>query len=358
MTNTCIYLTRRCLYACSYCKLRVSNLSGPELTSSQWKEALGIVKAQIKPDFNLFLGNETWLCDDLPGIIHSVQSPYAVYTSCFPHVFNSVSIRRMFEGEKRLDNLSCGCDYPFDAARKHTDVPEYRKAYNAHMAFATVRTMYPTVDCQGTITISVDNLRHVVDTIKELSFMGVDVGLNFIHSDTGGFDFFPPEKEIDGLLINPHNEEHRKHLLRLYRYLRKGRRGTHRVQNTEDTLTLLAKVFSTYSDVGSRNTCWHCDGDPYGGPSIDADGSLRCCGYRKGTRTSKLSVFDLASDKGVSNWRESVAADCAKCPGCTWSYPRLYKRYKDDPCFGKQVFVNHAQIHDGKVTRMNERDVQ
>lgn len=355
MINTCIYLTRKCPYNCSYCRLRVSNLSGPELTSSQWKVALSVLSRNFKPDFNLFLGNETWLFDDLPDIVHSVQSPYAVYTSCFPHVFNSVSIRKMFEGEKRLDNLSCGCDYPFDVARKHIDVPEYRKAYNAHMAFATVRTMYPTVDCQGTITISADNLRHVVDTIKELSFMGVDVGLNFIHSDTGGFDFFPPGKEIDGLLINPHNEEHRKHLVRLNNYLLK---RDNRVQNAEDTMALLTALFAAYADVGSRNTCWHCNGDPYGGPSIDADGSLRCCGYRKGTRTSQMSIFDLDNSAGIDRWREAVEADSKECPGCTWSYPRLYRRYRHHPTIGKQVFVNHAQVKDCKVTRMNERIVQ
>jgi hypothetical protein len=215
--------------------------------------------------------------------------------------------------------------------------------------------MYPTVDCQGTITISAANINHVVHTIEELSSMGVDVGLNFIHTDTGGFDFFPSQESIKNLLLNYLDTGN--HRLRLYSLRKYLLHGKHRVQNAQDTVELI-DMFLDCKDVGSRNTCWHCHGDPYGGPSIDADGSLRCCGYRKGTRTSKLSVFDLATDKGVSDWRAAVEADCAECPGCTWSYPRLYKRYKDDPSFGKQVFVNHAQIHDGKVTRMNERDVQ
>ena len=100
--------------------------------------------------------------------------------------------------------------------------------------------------------------------------------------------------------------------------------------------------FGDYSHLISMN--WHCLGNPYGGPTIDADGSLRVCGYRKGELTSQMSIFDLP-DKW-EKWRLSVFDDAMQCPRCGWSYPWMYDYWKKrEPKFGKKIFSSHAGKH-------------
>jgi len=226
---------------------------------------------------------------------------------------------------------------------------EYMKAYNAHKAFSATRLLFPDVDCQGTITISKKNIFHIIETINELSAMGVDVGLNFVHANMdGGYDFFPSPEYLEAYLFSADWWSEIRNLgeeLSKLKY--------HRVQNMADTIDLCR---NSYESVGCTNTCWHCMGDPYGGPSVDADGSLRCCGYRKGELTSQMSIFDLTTTEKIQEWKNRVYQDSQKCPGCTWSYPRLFARYRDNETAGKQVFTNHAQFDSaGELLRKNER---
>ncbi len=88
----------------------------------------------------------------------------------------------------------------------------------------------------------------------------------------------------------------------------------------------------------------HCNGDPYGGPSVDADGGLRICGYRKGTRCGQLSIFDLPEKE--TEWREAVQLDAKECPGCIWSFPWMYRYWKNkNEKFGESVLTKHAGEH-------------
>jgi len=115
------------------------------------------------------------------------------------------------------------------------------------------------------------------------------------------------------------------------------------IQNLTDMQSLLTP---RPEGVGSMNTCWHCQGDPYGGPSIDADGFLRCCGYRKGLRTNRLHIWDLMlGHVSWDTWKATVKEDAMECPGCTWSYPRLYAQYKGrNENFGIDVVQRHARL--------------
>lgn len=364
MQQTCIYLTRTCPYSCDYCRLRNQKLSKPELTAEKWVGVMGLL-SDLKMDFNLFLGNETWLYGKyLPIIVNTGDNmPYAVYTSCQPNLFKQ-ECKTMFEGEKSIDNLSCGCDFPMSMSFKQENhkVTEILKAYNAYRAFITTRTLYPNVDCQGTITISKRNIHVVFRTINDLQNLGVNVGLNFIHTDhDDGFDFFPKPNEMRKHLLDILSPDEQNSYIHLYDYLKELKRtGKHLIQNLDDTLELMDIDWNDENGgLGIVNTCWHCKGDPYGGPTIDADGSLRCCGYRKGTETPKLSIYDLDNDVGYGRWKEAVFTDANKCPGCVWSYPRLYAHYKNKPEQARKVFVNHAQLdNEGNVVTKNERIIQ
>jgi hypothetical protein len=89
---------------------------------------------------------------------------------------------------------------------------------------------------------------------------------------------------------------------------------------------------------------WHCGGDPYNGPTIDADGTLRCCGYRKGKYTPKMTIFDLPDH--IDHWEEMVYQDAMECPGCCWMHPMQVHYWQEtDPEMGRKVLVNHAGFH-------------
>jgi len=162
--------------------------------------------------------------------------------------------------------------------------------------------------------------------------MGVFIGVNVIHwNKDGKFDFFPDAFDLidNGFLFNKHDvPDLREVFEKLYA------NSDALIQNKEMLNPLLADKLI--------ETDWHCRGNPYGGPTIDSDGSLRCCGYRKGERASQYHIWEMP--KKFRYYMMAVEADAMDCPGCFWSYPWMYKYWeKKNIHFGKKVFVNHAR---------------
>jgi sulfatase maturation enzyme AslB (radical SAM superfamily) len=193
---------------------------------------------------------------------------------------------------------------------------------------------YHHVDTQAQITIHAKSLPYIEEMIEFASNNEIFTGINMIHYDSDGrFDFFPSEFDIRaaGLYIKD-NQMFR--LEEIAEFIEKNK-GCILLQNPEYISQVL---------MYPRQN-WHCKGDPYGGPTVDADGSLRLCGYRKGTRTPMYNVWDLQDSNLHSKWEEAVQKDAEECPGCSWSYPMMYKYHKKDEDFGKIVFARHAGKH-------------
>ena len=329
MLNALTYVTRRCPRNCNYCALRDAKDVGEELTEKQWKKAF-LILHKMGIDFNLILGNETWLLEDkLVNIMQKNKVPYALYTTC-PEPLFSRNREKMFSV---VDNLSCGVDWShsFLAKKLHTEDSE-KKSWDAWNGFHWAKKNYPGIDCQGTITVHKNNLTQVPSIVRELTDMGIFAGINFIHwNSDGNFDFFPEREEIERLVFPDTDEMHAM----VRRVLNIVLREPGLLQNPEmlkvDTKILL-------------NMGWHCKGNPYGGPTIDADGTLRLCGYRKGTYTPKFTIFDLPEH--WAEWRKAVKRDAMECPGCSWSYPWMYHYWKNkDKDMGTNVFIKHAGNH-------------
>jgi MoaA/NifB/PqqE/SkfB family radical SAM enzyme len=328
MINSLTYLTRRCPRNCEYCSLRNAVGVGEELTWKEWREAFRILH-ELGVGFNLILGNETWILGGaLIDIMKENKVPYALYTTC-PEPLFSIHRRSFFDSG--IDNLSCGVDYPPLPEAVQDD--SYEKSMSALKGLAWVKREYPHVDTQGTITVHKKNIKYLPELVHKLSVMGVFVGINFIHWNVdGGYDFFPKPEEIHDLLFTGRDE----HQVRYY---------LNEVMDDEEHLVQNPEFLS--QDVKMLiNMGWHCKGNPYGGPTVDSDGHLRCCGYRRGRYSPKITIFDLANKDCNCDWKEAVYQDAMECPGCAWSYPWMYHFWEEtNPSMGEKVFVKHAGEH-------------
>ena len=151
MKNALTYLTRGCPRNCEYCALRDAKGIGPQLQTHQWCEAFGILKV-LGIDFNLILGNETWLLGHkLISIMSSNQVPYAIYTTCPEPLFSN--LKDLYFKNKILDNLSCGMDYPVTVEVQEIWDDSYKKSIDAWKGFTWIKENYPDIDTQGTITV-------------------------------------------------------------------------------------------------------------------------------------------------------------------------------------------------------------
>lgn len=335
MMNSLVYLTRKCPRKCSYCRLRDSKLTGPELTKEQWVTAFSILK-DLGVDFNLILGNETWLLgEDLLYIMERNQVPFALYTTCPDGLFEKY--RDLYFSSGVIDNLSCGLDYPLSYLANvlikqqvfNNDME--LKSYTAWKGLLWTKEHYPKIDCQGTVTISAYNYDMIPQIVEELHQANIFCGINFLHWDIDGkYDFFPRKEELQSFLMRDFERESLDKSL-------KNLSSNNSIQNYE----MLKEDIVLLSSMG-----WNCQGNPYGGPTIDSDGSLRLCGYRAGERTSQFSIFDLTNSKKVDEWKKAVILDGLECKGCFWSYPWMFHYWeKNSKEFGKDVFVKHAGHH-------------
>ncbi len=340
MMNSLTYLTRRCPRKCGYCALRDAKGIGPELTSHQWIKAFKILK-NIGVNFNLILGNETWLLGvHLVDIMKSNQTPYALYTTCPEPFFSMYKLYYFVEGG--IDNLSCGIDYPppYEESRYTDD--SWKKSKAAWEGFTWFKEHFPTLDSQGTITVHRGNFKLLPELVDKLSELGVFVGINFIHwNKDGNFDFFPSKKEIQDLLFQKEDLPVLKNILDSI---------------VEKPGLLQNPEFIMQSPEMLTNMGWHCHGNPYSGPTIDSDGQLRVCGYRRGVRTPKFSIFDLP--ERIVEWQEAVRLDAMDCPGCAWSYPWMFHYWENvGGDMGKDVFVKHAGSHIDKE-KWSKRNIE
>jgi MoaA/NifB/PqqE/SkfB family radical SAM enzyme len=299
------------------------------MMATQWTRAFKILE-DLGVEFNLILGNEPWLFGPfLLDILRSNKVPYAMYTTAPEHLFNRYRDLLFSNG---LDNLSCGIDYPYIDGLD-VDDDSFRKSRSAYEAFVWTKQHYPNVDIQGTITIHKKNIDYVPLLVQQLIDLEVFYGVNFINWNAdGAFDFFPERQYIDDLTFKP--EDTAQVQMVLDTILNKP--GS-RMQSPE----VITQIRDNPELLQMK---WHCGGDPYGGPTIDADGTLRCCGYRKGRFTPTMTIFDLPGHE--DHWEEMVYQDAMECPGCCWMHPMQVKYWRErDPEMGKKVLVKHAGRH-------------
>ena len=328
MKISIVYLTRRCPRNCAYCSIRDVKDIGKELTTTQWKEAFDILH-KLGVTFNLILGNEPWMLGaKLLNIFENTKVPFGIYTSCPEPLFSKY--RDFFFENGIINNLSAGIDYPI-TERYGIDDDSFDKSKDVWNAFVWTKKKYPNLDTHATITVHKYNLEYLATLTSQLSELGVNSNINFIHwNKDSRYDFCADKVDIEDLLFSKSDFEDITSILK--ETLKKPRL----IQNPE-------YLQMTIDNPHRVLMGWHCEGDPYGGPTIDVDGTLRCCGYRKGVETPKFTIFDLPAK--LEEWQAAVTKDTRACPGCIWSCPCMYHYWKDkDPEMGKLVYTKHKRI--------------
>jgi MoaA/NifB/PqqE/SkfB family radical SAM enzyme len=332
---TCIFLTRACPRACSYCRIRDSKTARKELTRDEWQEAFLILKGR-DVDFNLILGNEVLTLGhdflDLVDFWHREDIPYAVYTTFPEGLWEKWRDELMRKGIK---NLSAGVD---------VIEPHLGLCNDRHVVSKSQRGIESLVwakerglpDHQANITMSKMNLEVLPDIIRQTTKLGLWSGLNVLHHNQHDplFDFFPPPEELEGWLLT---DDDLSAMMNVVIEIKKDvLDGKVMLMNTPEFL----EAWLVYG----VNLDWHCTLPLI--LTIDSDGTMRTCGYRKGDRVAKYTVFDLKDDDKWDAFFKDWQKDRDDCPGCFWSYWYLAEQqYAKDNDFAKKYFQKHASRH-------------
>jgi len=297
---SCIYLTRRCPMNCKYCAIRKTRLER-ELTLEEWKKAFLILK-KLGVEFNLILGNETLLLgNDLVKLVEFLSKEnicYALYTTFYPLLYQKLKEKLIKAGIK---NVSCG----FDSLTRTDSIGI--KSRRGLEGMIELKKRIKGLDTQVTITLSKINLDKVTDLLEVLTKNKIWAGFNIIHWDKDGkYDFFPPKEMLSEFVITNKDK-----FLEVCSQLKKfTQQRTYMIQNPPEYFDALAKYGLELS--------WHCK--ELCVFSVDADGSLRLCGYRKGEKVPKFTIFDLTTKSKFQEFERVWKEESKQCPGCFWGY--------------------------------------
>lgn len=326
---SCIYLTRKCPHKCAYCALRDSSLQRPELTTEEWKFVFDLLR-DLGVEFHLLLGNELLMRSDIVDIIshlNTTRVPYAFYTTC-PLWLMDVYAQRLVD--IGLTNASSGIDIVPGGDWPHAGIYVTRKSAWGLTGLKWFRD-HGVPDLQGTITVSKINTGRVVEVIERITKENVWCGINTIHwNKDGGFDFFPKRHIIENLLLTQRDIDYDAMAIKQAHL-----NGLLAVQNP-------LEFWDAWREYGVRLD-WHCKAFQI--ITVDADGSLRCCGYRKGRNSPCMSIFDLDTPSGMEHYYNLWEKDQCECPGCFWSYPWMAEHLltkESDRDYGLEVFKTHA----------------
>jgi MoaA/NifB/PqqE/SkfB family radical SAM enzyme len=317
-----VFMTRKCPRKCNYCNLRdASDLKGSELTIEEWREAFYILE-DMGCEFIQIAGNEPLLFGDgLRDTLNSLEIPYAILSSAEPKLFEKN--KHLFIGENCLKNYSVSLDYPisyFESKDRKCLNEEERKSLESWEAALWIKENNPNVEVYGCMTFSKKNLAMLYENVVEMLENNIFPSLNLLHYNMDGeMGYLCDYKNVKDILIGKGEIPELKHQIELILsldddvYLLDNARRAY-LKNLYNSLDLLTEYFH------------HCGGEPFDGPTIDADGYLRCCAYRRGTRTPKFSIFDL--QENINEWKRAVFYDALECPGCYWECNFIYKYSK------------------------------
>lgn len=344
------FVTRACPLHCTYCNITKSPMFRRVLTK-QWPDVMRTLD-MLGYGFNLILGNEpTLLGNHLIDLVSYMKggTAYALYT-IFPEQWDTLKYDLVKAG---LQNVSCGVDYPYDYSfsdkSDRTEVEKSRRAYNE---IRWARDM-GVPGAQATATITQDNVYLLGETAHDVTEVGAWYACNPIHWDVDfdvtkvkdpfGFDFFPTRNEVKSLIFEYSD---RVIIENGIARLREARKNGAKVFNEDEQ-------YDDYIEFVPQGNNWHCTRPNL--MVVDPDGYFRCCAYRRGKRTNKLSIFDLAADpeRTIQLWMDAWYKDMYECSGCMWSMWNSAERHDER---GEQESIDYYGAHGNELFDQDDWD--
>lgn len=304
-----VFLNRDCPRTCYQCG--IADNSRRSMPGDDWIKAMENLRTVFNPTFILFLGVEPLLLrDDMVRIVewlrdNDMQAGW--YTTSPEPLFTQYRQKLVDAG---VNNWSSGIDTlpHLDKLDPETD----KKAAESIIALQWMAAR--GVDTHITTTIHKKNL-HLVPEILEWcweNIPNVECAVNFIEwRKEPGFDFFSPPEDMADMLWDGSLEERADIRAVMDMVFTLSRKPNRRFHTSEEYLKHAHEFYLRLN--------LHCQGAI--GPSVDADGTMRLCGYHTGKEVKEYNVLniDLTPELFKKDWE----TDLANCPGCYWACFKL-----------------------------------
>jgi len=277
------------------------------MPGDDWIQALVNLKKVFDPTFILFLGVEPLLLRGAMVMIvewlrdNDMQAGW--YTTSPEPLFSEWCHRLHAAG---INNWSSGID-----TLPHLDSLDPVTDKKARESIIGLQWMAARgVDTHITTTIHKKNL-HLVPQILEWcweNIPNVECAVNFIEwRKEPGFDFFSPPEDMADMLWDGSLEEKAVVRLIMDKVWKASQKPNRRFHTAE---TYLKHAHEFYLRLNL-----HCQGAI--GPSVDADGTMRLCGYHTGKEVKNYNVLNI--DLTPELFKEDWETDLAACSGCYWA---------------------------------------
>jgi len=333
-----LFINRQCPRRCSYCSVVNEEKEKKRLSVVDWKRAFSILESR-GIEFFLILGTEPLLLgkdlEELVSFWKSKGYEYGLYTTSPRPLFDSCKDRLINAG---LRNWSSGIDYipeVYDRMKEKAELSltcmklvereRYGLVQKARDGLNGMEYMFQKgIEEQHVlITISRMNIEMISEMVKYLvdrfPSPNLRVAFNFVECSMGQDFDFAPSREIckDYMIKESDYIVFEKFVGRMKNLKRK---YWSRIQVPLEYLLNFKKVVELNSPGDNR----------YCAISVDCDGKLRLCGYRRGREICNYSVFDLERDDMFSKIYDIWMKEVLGCGGCFWVFPFLLKQYGRD----------------------------
>jgi MoaA/NifB/PqqE/SkfB family radical SAM enzyme len=330
---SCVFISRFCPRACSYCLSRDVRGAGHLLSPAQWAEAFHILEGHGVV-FHLILGNELFSYPDPVGLVKALKpfhGRYAIYTT-FPPGLTERYLDDVIDAG--VYNLSGGVDVHPGLLTGDLHIDRKSDAVLYWLDYARKRGV---PDVHATATIHAKNYDKLEPLFDLCTKLGIWTAVSMVEASTDGkHDFYGTVEQMkDWLIPETESAKFRDTMYHLAEEVRKGR-------------WMMQVPPGYFEEAGDREVSrepWHCSLPTL--IAIEEDGALRACGYRGGL-DQRYTVFDLRQGGGLTmpEYIRLQQEKTRQCPGCGqgagWSYWYQSELYASGLTeIGDKVFQTH-----------------
>lgn len=352
-----IFLNRNCPRKCPYCNVVDRKKEFKRLSTDQWKKVFRILEKR-GVDFFLILGTEPLMMEsnlvDIVKFWKENNYEYGFYTTSPGFYFNKWADKLVDSG---LQNWSSGIDFiPQVYLQQKNKLSEecvklvnqewlglIKKAADGLYGMEYMHKKKIT-EQHVLITISRMNIEFVPEMIKWL----VDrfgstlrVALNYVeYSNEKDMDFATPKEFCKDYLLF----EKDKHIWKQF---------INKMKSFPNKYVIRVQIPFDYL----YNWSWIVNLDRHGNKkycalSIECDGSIRKCGYKKGTNLTKYNILECDNDNLFNRVYDEWQKEVNDCKGCYWVFPYMLE------VVGKDVVNYQSNYWKKRKNKFDNLDVK